>query len=132
MVILNLLLKSWSIVIDLIKREQYYIDLLKPEYNILKIAGSSLGKVHTKETRAKMSSLNAGENNPIFGQPRPEGAGSPSQKIEVLDIKNNITTSYDSISAAALALGIKKNRISTYFINKQTKPFKGRYIFKKV
>jgi len=25
---------------DLIKREQYYIDLLKPEYNILKRAGS--------------------------------------------------------------------------------------------
>ena len=28
---------------NLIKREQYYIDLLKPEYNILKIAGSRLG-----------------------------------------------------------------------------------------
>lgn len=28
---------------DLIEREQYYIDLLKPEYNMLKIAGSSLG-----------------------------------------------------------------------------------------
>lgn len=24
-------------------REQYYLDLLKPEYNLLKIAGSSLG-----------------------------------------------------------------------------------------
>lgn len=27
----------------LIKREQYYINLLKPEYNILKVAGSRLG-----------------------------------------------------------------------------------------
>jgi group I intron endonuclease len=29
-----------------IKREQYYLDLLKPEYNILKVAkrGSSLGR----------------------------------------------------------------------------------------
>jgi len=34
-----------------IEREQYYLDLLKPEYNILKIAGSSLGYKHTRKTR---------------------------------------------------------------------------------
>lgn len=28
---------------DVLVREQYYLDLLKPEYNILRIAGSSLG-----------------------------------------------------------------------------------------
>ena len=39
---------------NIIKREQYYIDLLKPEYNILKIAGSSLGFKHTEESLAKM------------------------------------------------------------------------------
>lgn len=27
-------------------REQYYIDLLQPEYNILKKAGSSVGYLH--------------------------------------------------------------------------------------
>lgn len=35
---------------NLIKREQYYLDLLKPEYNILKKAGSSLGYKHKEET----------------------------------------------------------------------------------
>lgn len=40
---------------DLIKREQYYIDSLKPEYNILKIAGSSFGKIHKEETKFKIS-----------------------------------------------------------------------------
>ncbi len=47
--ILNLLLKSWSIVKknEVLSREQYYIDLLKPEYNILQKAGSSLGYKHT-------------------------------------------------------------------------------------
>jgi len=34
-----------------IEREQYYIDLLNPEYNILKLAGSSLGYKHNEETR---------------------------------------------------------------------------------
>lgn len=31
----------------LINREQYYLDRLKPEYNILKIAGSSFGYKHS-------------------------------------------------------------------------------------
>lgn len=39
---------------DLIKREQYYIDLLKPEYNILKVAGSNFGYKHRKDTILKM------------------------------------------------------------------------------
>jgi group I intron endonuclease len=33
-----------------ITREQYYFKLLKPEYNILKVAGSSLGFRHSEET----------------------------------------------------------------------------------
>ncbi len=40
---------------DCIKKEQYYIDLLKPKYNILKTAGSSLGFKHSEETLAKLS-----------------------------------------------------------------------------
>lgn len=38
---------------ECVKREQYYLDLLKPEYNLLKTAGSSLGYKHTEETIAK-------------------------------------------------------------------------------
>lgn len=38
----------------LIKREQHYIDLLKPKYNILKIAGSRLGAKHSEEVKAKI------------------------------------------------------------------------------
>src|SRR5579871_5079819 len=45
----------------LIKREQYYIDLLKPEYNILKIAGSSFGRIHTEETKMKISKILKGK-----------------------------------------------------------------------
>lgn len=35
---------------NLITREQYYFELLKPEYNILEEAGSSLGYKHSDET----------------------------------------------------------------------------------
>ena len=64
------------------------------------------------------------------GKPRPEGAGKPSKAIEVIDIKNNITTSYGSISEAAKALNINHSSIAMYFTNNQQKPYKGRYIFK--
>lgn len=40
--------------VDTLKREQYYMDLLKPEYNIVKIAGSTLGYKHTSESLEKM------------------------------------------------------------------------------
>jgi group I intron endonuclease len=39
----------------LILKEQFWIDLLKPEYNICKIAGSLLGTKRAKEQKLKMS-----------------------------------------------------------------------------
>ena len=36
-------------------REQYYLDLLEPEYNILRIASSSLGNILSEETKLKIS-----------------------------------------------------------------------------
>lgn len=72
-----------------ISREQYYIDLLKPEYNLNLIAGSRLGSVNSEESRLKMSNsakgrklteetkkllslANKGINNPNFGKTRSE------------------------------------------------------------
>jgi group I intron endonuclease len=40
---------------DLNNREQFYFDKLNPQYNILKIAGSSLNFKHSDETKAKIS-----------------------------------------------------------------------------
>ncbi len=40
---------------NLIAREQYYFDILKPEYNLQKIAGSNLGYKPSAETRKKIS-----------------------------------------------------------------------------
>lgn len=66
---------------NLINREQYYLDTLKPEYNICKIAGSTLGqkmkphvkeklikslkeKIYTEEERQKMSERRKGKKMP--------------------------------------------------------------------
>ena len=42
-------------IANLTEREQYYFDKLNPEYNTLKIAGSSLGRKLTEETKTKIS-----------------------------------------------------------------------------
>jgi len=143
-----------------IEREQYYIDLLKPEYNLLKVAGSLLGFKHSEETKAKLSGLvrseetlakyieaNKGDKNPMHGKihseetrakistsrkANPCGSSQPSsQKIEIIDLETNITTKYNSMSEAAKALNIHNNIISQYFKKNQKKPYKGRYIFVK-
>ena len=78
---------------SLITREQHYIDILNPKYNIRKIASSNLGlkfgpmsletkkkislanagnknwleKSHTENTKKLLSKLNSGKNNPRYG-----------------------------------------------------------------
>lgn len=54
-----------SVIIDL---EQKYIDELKPEYNICKIAGSTQGLYLSNEVKQKISDKLSGENNPMFGK----------------------------------------------------------------
>src|ERR1700733_4579527 len=52
---------------EIIKREQYYLDLLEPDYNILKFAYSTLGRIVGKETRDKLvlaTTLHK-QNNPL-------------------------------------------------------------------
>jgi group I intron endonuclease len=94
---------------------------------------SMFGKKHSDETRQKMSDANKGENNPNFGKPKAEGAGKPSQVIEVTDIsKGNTKTNYNSISEAARALNIDPSRISEYFTRNQKKSYKGIYALKKL
>ena len=44
----------------LIEREQFYLDKFKPEYNILKIAGSYIGFKHSEATKELMSELAKG------------------------------------------------------------------------
>jgi len=54
------------------EREQYYMDIIKPVYNTLKIAGSSSGYKHTQESKDKRSlSLKGkytGTNSLLYGR----------------------------------------------------------------
>jgi len=56
----------------LIQREQYYIDNLKPDYNICLTAGSTLGKLHSDNAKNKISVTKKGtyssEANHFYGK----------------------------------------------------------------
>ena len=47
---------------DLLNKEQYYLDLLKPVLNINPIAGYSLGYQHSEETKQLLSKLRMGKS----------------------------------------------------------------------
>lgn len=109
---------------NLRNREQHYLDLLQPEYNILKIAGSSLGFKHNEESLSKLR-LHLSELNSQKGI-----------KIEVTDTETNIFTSYDSIRKAAEAINCNKSSLVSYDLKRkaaeslenEVKLFKKRYI----
>jgi hypothetical protein len=113
-----------------IEREQYYLDFLKPEYNILKKAGSSLGRKHSDEAKEKMK-LKAltPERLEQFkrllasqkGQARPEGAGRPSIFIEVIDTLTDQITVYPSTGEAARAIGVGMSSIGMAFKRQEEK-----------
>lgn len=50
---------------DLISREQFYLDLLNPEYNVAKVASSTLGIKRTESFKAKISKALKGNKNSL-------------------------------------------------------------------
>jgi len=140
-----------------IEREQYYLDTLKPSYNILKTAGSRLGLKHSSETIAKLKALimspehkakiwtlehkashlerlkihNASKQQ----QEHLKGLQtSKSNRVEVLDTLTKQLTVYPSISEAALAMGCHKTTISKTFQHQKengvSRPIKKRFTVK--
>ena len=55
-------------------KEQYYLDFLKPEYNICKMAGSTLG------IKYKLKKIRKGEDNPFYGKHHTEKTKSILRK----------------------------------------------------
>jgi group I intron endonuclease len=65
---------------NVLVREQYYIDLLVPEYNILKKAGSSLGYKHSTEAIEKI--INAGKGRFFSEEARVKMRAAALQRID--------------------------------------------------
>jgi group I intron endonuclease len=126
---------------DTIIREQFYIDSLNPEYNILKIAGSRLGYKQSAESKAKIALSLTGRKISLItkskqriaklGIARDDATRAKLKehlnqlnknilakkngiKVTVLDLETNITTEYDSIRKAAQSIGSYAHVITRY------------------
>jgi hypothetical protein len=103
---------------DLLAREQYYLDTLKPEYNLLKIAGSWAGYKHSDETLAKMK----GRVKSIELRARMVIAQPNVNAVKITDLKTGITTNYDSLRQAAISVNMHHATLRYYV--KNNKPYK--------
>nr|QVV23904.1 hypothetical protein [Trichoderma cornu-damae] len=83
----------------LIAREQYYIDLLKPEYNILKVANSRLGSKHTEVTKLKISQKVKGANHPFFGKEHTDESRNKIRVSLILYYKNNVVKNKSTVNS---------------------------------
>jgi len=109
-----------------IDREQYYIDLLKPEYNILRKAGSSLGFKHSMETLLKFKSRKLSPEA-LTNLKRSKAKGAHITTI--VNSEDNSIIKYNSIRAAAKSIGVCSATILKYSNN--SKLLKGIYFITK-
>jgi group I intron endonuclease len=72
---------------DVIAREQYYIDNLKPEYKILQVAGSLFGYKHTQESLAKMREVALNRSDETKAKLRQAALGKTYKHTEETKIK---------------------------------------------
>lgn len=103
----------------ILSKEQHFIDLIKPDYNINKTAGSNFGRIYSEEVRLKMSLAKKGkpgnkkgailsyESRALFREKSGMASG-----ITMLNVNNEILSTFKSIQIASEVTGISRNRIS--------------------
>src|SRR5690606_38252805 len=90
---------------DIVKREQYYIDYFNPEYNILKVAYSSLGYKHSEKALIKVK-----ENLACLNKDK-------LIKVEIINLKTNSSKVYSSLTEASKELNISRTTLTKYIKN---------------
>lgn len=103
---------------ELLKREQYYLDNLKPQYNIVETAGSTLGYKHTPESIAKMRDFVLSEE--VRERKRLATANATASiriPIIVENIKTNEKLEYISLVEAGKAIGVSRAAVSQALLN---------------
>lgn len=105
----NLLILGYCEPNNLIKMEQKYIDLHKPDYNLILRAASRLGYRVSDETKALISA--AGRGRVCSKETRARIGAGRGTPIIVLDIKTKESLKYVSIAEAARSFNIYPKKI---------------------
>lgn len=73
-----------------LEREQYWLDILEPEYNLSKVAGSTLGVALCEEAKAKLRLVHIGKTHSLSFYSFPQ---LPRQRlIKSCDSSNSINS----------------------------------------
>ena len=95
----------------LIEREQYYLDHLKPEYNLLKFAGSRLGHVPSENVRKAISTALRNKKYTCH-EKIPVSKFKFGVSVKVFDKSNNKLFDFPSIKSAARHFDVSDKAIS--------------------
>lgn len=108
----------------LIQREQYYLDLLNPEYNILKKAGSLTGFKHSEATKElmsinKLNSTVSEETRLKIATALSKGNNTIVKNIETKEILSFLSirkvANYVGIPLSTIAKSINWNRLRLFW-----------------
>ena len=98
---------------DVIKREQYYLNLYKPHYNIATIAGSTLGYKHSQESLEKMRNIVLSDEVKKRKMLSTVNASIANRlPVTVKNIISNDVKNYASMTEASKALGVTRATVS--------------------
>lgn len=111
----------------ILSREQYYMNLLRPKYNICKKAGSSLGvkrnpmfSINLSKSRRgkKIKSGHKINNVPIittYETRLKKSLRSRGISVKIFDRSNNLVKEFSTIQSAAKCIGVTSTTISNIF-----------------
>ena len=111
---------------NVLNREQFYIDSLKPEYNILKVAGSSFGYIHSEASLLKISKRAVSDATLAKMRARIQSKETRDKisiaigiPVQVTKFNTKEVTIYYSKVKAGLALGVSDSTIQRYIKSKK-------------
>jgi GIY-YIG catalytic domain/NUMOD1 domain len=96
----------------LIEREQHYFDQLKPEYNILKVAGSSFGFKHSEITIKLMRLAKLGSKHSEFTKFKIAANNAKAKSVIVTNNKTGEVKSFTSIRKASKFVDIHRSYLA--------------------
>ena len=113
----------------LIEREQYYIDLIGPEYNILKFAANRQGFIHSEATKELQRKARLGAVLSEITKLKMSNSNRKSTPITVHNKEINETHEFPTMRKAAEFFDMSHSQIIYYLKNQ--KLFRGIYSIKK-
>lgn len=96
----------------LIEKEQYYLDLLKPEYNLLKFAGSVTGLKHTEASIELIRTSKWGRNRTEESKLNIAAGSAQAQSVVITENNTGKAKQFTSIRKAAKYLGLHHSYIA--------------------